>query len=73
MDQVLRRLALLRDPLRASSLVMIAGSLALWFRAKTVDQDQRANAEHRAIFVGLWPSMLWLCGEALPDKRGRRR
>jgi hypothetical protein len=73
MDKALRSLALLRDPLRASSLVMVAGSLGLWFRAKTVDQEQRANAEHRAIFVGLWPAMLWLLGEALPEQRGRRR
>jgi hypothetical protein len=73
MDRALRRVVWLRDPLRLSSLAMVAGSLGLWFRAKTVDQEQRANAEHRAIFIGLWPSMLWLMGEALPDKRGRRR
>ncbi len=39
--------------------------LSLWVRAKTVDQASRANAERRAIFVGLWPPMLWLIGEAL--------
>jgi hypothetical protein len=39
--------------------------LTLWVRAKTVDQDERGNAERRAIFVGLWPPFLWLVGDAL--------
>jgi hypothetical protein len=73
MDTVLRRIGWLRDPLRVSSLVMVACSLGLWVRAKTVDQDERANAERRAIFIGLWPSMLWLLGQGLPDQRRRRR
>ncbi|MDT7652002.1 MAG: hypothetical protein QOI36_3408, partial [Pseudonocardiales bacterium] len=33
-------------------------------RAKTVDQDERGNAERRALFVGLWPPMFWLFGDA---------
>ena len=39
--------------------------LTLWIRAKTVDQDARGNAERRAVFVGLWPPMFWLIGDAL--------
>ena len=39
--------------------------IGLWIRAKTVDQDERGNAERRALFVGLWPAMLWLLGDAL--------
>jgi hypothetical protein len=31
----------------------------------TVDQDERANAERRAVFVGLWPPMFWLLGDTL--------
>ena len=31
--------------------------IGLWIRAKTVDQDERGNAERRALFVGLWPPM----------------
>jgi hypothetical protein len=31
----------------------------LWIRAKAVDQEERGNAERRALFVGLWPPM---CG-----------
>jgi hypothetical protein len=33
--------------------------------AKTVDQDERGNAERRALFVGLWPPMFWLMGDSL--------
>jgi hypothetical protein len=39
--------------------------IALWIRAKTVDQEERGNAERRALFVGLWPPMFWLMGDAL--------
>jgi hypothetical protein len=39
--------------------------VGLWIRAKTVDQDERGNAERRALFVGLWPPMFWLIGESL--------
>jgi hypothetical protein len=49
----------------ASSLGSIALCLSLWIRAKTVDQEARGNAERRALFVGLWPPMFWLIGEAV--------
>jgi hypothetical protein len=39
--------------------------LALWVRAKTVDQDERGNAERRALFAGLWPPTLYLIGDSL--------
>jgi hypothetical protein len=39
--------------------------VGLWIRAKTVDQDERGNAERRALFVGLWPPMFWLIGDAI--------
>jgi hypothetical protein len=39
--------------------------IGLWIRAHTVDQDERGNAERRALFVGLWPPTLWLIGDAL--------
>jgi hypothetical protein len=58
--------------LHASSLGAVGLCIGLWIRAKTVDQEERANAERRALFVGLWPPMLWLIGEALrADERGR--
>ena len=51
--------------LHASSLASVGLCLALWIRAKTVDQDERGNAERRALFVGLWPPTLWLMGDSL--------
>ena len=58
--------------LHVASLASIGLCIALWIRAKTVDQDERGNAERRALFVGLWPPMFWLIGDAL-ERRGRRR
>ena len=43
-------------------------SIGLWIRAKTVDQEERGNAERRALFVGLWPPMFWMMGDALEKK-----
>ena len=48
-----------------ASLGSIGLCIVLWIRAKTVDQDERGNAERRALFVGLWPQMLWLIGDSL--------
>jgi hypothetical protein len=56
--------------LQAASLGSVALCLGLWVRAKTVDQDHRDNAERRALFVGLWPPMLWLIGHSLQDLEG---
>jgi hypothetical protein len=51
--------------LQATSLASIGLCLGLWFQAKTMDQDERQNAERRAIFVGLWPPTLWMIGTSL--------
>ncbi len=53
--------------LQVASLGSIGLCIALWMRAKTVDQDERGNAERRALFVGLWPPTLWLIGDSLRD------
>jgi hypothetical protein len=53
--------------LQAASLGSIALCLGLWVRAKTIDQEQRDNAERRALFVGLWPPMLWVMGDTLAE------
>lgn len=50
--------------LSAGSIVLCVG---LWIRAKTVDQEERGNAERRALFVGLWPPTLWLIGDSLRE------
>ena len=51
--------------LHTLSLASIALCIALWIRAKTVDQEARGNAERRALFVGLWPPMFWLIGDSV--------
>ena len=58
--------------LHATSLGTILLCIALWIRAKTVGEDERANAERRALFVGLWPPMFWLIGDSV-QRRERRR
>jgi hypothetical protein len=47
------------------SMASIGLCIGLWIRAKTVDQDERGNAERRALFVGLWPPTIWLIGDSL--------
>ncbi len=47
------------------SMGAISLCIGLWIRAKTVDQDERGNAERRALFVGLWPPTIWLIGDSL--------
>ena len=59
-------------PARAS-LGAIGLCIGLWIRAKTVDQDERGNAERRALFVGLWPPMFWLIGDSLRDREREAR
>lgn len=56
----------LRDwHLQLGSFGSIALCIGLWIRAKTVDQEERGNAERRALFVGLWPPMFWLMADSL--------
>jgi hypothetical protein len=51
--------------LHVASLGSVCLCITLWIRAKTVDQEERGNAERRALFVGLWPPMFWLMGDSL--------
>jgi hypothetical protein len=51
--------------LHTVSLGTVSLGLGLWIRAKTVDQSERENAERRALFVGHWPIMFWLMGDAI--------
>jgi hypothetical protein len=53
-----------------ASLGAVGSCIGLWIRAKSVDEDERGNAERRALFVGLWPGMLWLMGDSL-DRQAR--
>ncbi len=62
---LLRRSGLRGWHLHAMSFASVGLCIGLWIRAKTVDQEERGNAERRALFVGLWPPLLWLMGETL--------
>lgn len=68
----LHRLGVRGWHLHIASLSTIQLCITLWIRAKTVDQDERGNAERRALFVGLWPPMFWLIGDAV-ERRERPR
>lgn len=59
--------------LHSASLGSVGLCVALWIRAKTVDQDERGNAERRALFVGLWPPTFYLIGDSLERHERRRR
>jgi hypothetical protein len=72
--KTLYRAGLREDAGHAASLGSIGLCIGLWIRAKTVDQDERGNAERRALFVGLWAPTLWEIGDSLGDvERGKRR
>lgn len=59
--------------LHVASLASIWLCVGLWIRAKTVGEDERGNAERRALFVGLWPPMFWLMGDSLERHEPRLR
>jgi hypothetical protein len=65
--RALSRTGLRSAHLQLASLGSVGLCIGLWIRAKTVDQDERGNAERRALFVGLWPPMLWLMGDSVQD------
>ena len=65
LSEVLQRAGLRSTHFYAISIGSIGLCVGLWIRAKTVDQDERGNAERRALFVGLWPPMFWLMGDTL--------
>jgi hypothetical protein len=65
LTRVLHELGLRAWHLQYVSLGSVGLCVALWIRAKTVDQDERGNAERRALFVGLWPPTIWLIGDSL--------
>lgn len=68
---LLHRVGFRGSHLQVLSMGGVALCIGLWLRAKTVDQDERGNAERRALFVGLWPPTLWLLGESL-DRHPKR-
>ena len=73
LQRLLLRSSLRGWHLQAGSLGSIGLCITLWIRAKTVGEDERGNAERRALFVGLWPPMFWLMGDTVDRQRARRR
>jgi hypothetical protein len=63
--EAMRTIGLRGTHLHVLSMGGVCLCLGLWIRAKTVDQEERGNAERRALFVGLWPPTLWLIGDTL--------
>jgi hypothetical protein len=61
------------DHVQLLSMGSVGLCIVLWIRAKTVDQDERGNAERRALFVGLWPPTIWLIGDSLQRHERRSR
>ncbi len=66
-DRALHRAGMRSEYLHLMSMGSVGLCVVLWIRAKTVDQEQRGNAQGRALFVGLWPPMLWLIGDSLRE------
>lgn len=66
---LLHRVGIGPTSLHLAALGSIGLCIALWGKAKTLDEDERGNAERRALFVGLWPPMFWLIGDAVERAR----
>lgn len=67
LGQVLHRFGVRSTHLQLASMSAVALCIGFWSRAKGYDQDERGNAERRALFVGLWPSTLWLIGDSMRE------
>ena len=65
LTQLMHRAGLRSWHAQVGALGAVQLCIGLWIRAKTVDQEERGNAERRAFFVGLWPPLLWLIGDSL--------
>lgn len=74
LPRLLYKLGLRSPILHALSMGSVGLCLGLWIAAKTEDQEERGNAERRALFVGLWPPTFYLLGDSLERyERDRRR
>lgn len=68
LGKALQAVGLRSEHLQVASLASVFACVGLWIRAKTVDQSERAHAENRALFVGLWPFTLWLLSDQLAEQ-----
>ena len=65
LTKILYRSGLRSWHLQLMSLGSVSLCIGLWIRAKTIGEDERGNAERRALFVGLWPPTFWLIGDSI--------
>ncbi|MDX6676769.1 MAG: hypothetical protein QOE31_821 [Solirubrobacteraceae bacterium] len=65
LTKLLYRAGLRSWHLQLMSLGSVSLCVGLWIRAKTIGEDERGNAERRALFVGLWPPTFWLIGDSV--------
>ena len=65
LTKTLHRIGLRGWHLHVMSMASVCLCVGLWIRAKTIGEDERGNAERRALFVGLWPPTFWLIGDSV--------
>lgn len=65
--ELLRKFGLRSWHLESLSMGSVALCIVLWMRAASVDQDERGNAERRALFVSGWAPVLWLMSQSLRE------
>ncbi|WP_243087634.1 hypothetical protein [Streptomyces sp. 891-h] len=73
LEKLMYRIGLRGTHLQLASMGSVGLCIVFWMRAAGVDQDERGNAERRALFVGLWAPQLWLMGQGLGGYEQTRR
>lgn len=75
LTKLIYRIGLRSWHLHLASLGSIVLCVGLWIRAKTLPEDERGNAERRALFTGLWPPTFWMIANSIErhesDSSGR--
>ncbi|MFI7241418.1 hypothetical protein [Streptomyces qinglanensis] len=66
-EKLVHRIGLRRTHLQLASMGSVGLCIVFWMRAASFDQDERGNAERRALFVGLWAPTLWGISQSLDD------
>jgi hypothetical protein len=66
-EELTHRFGLRSTYLQLASMGSVAACTVFWMRAASLDQDERGNAERRALFVGLWAPTLWVMGQSLRE------
>ncbi|WP_229374977.1 hypothetical protein [Streptomyces spirodelae] len=72
-EKLMYRFGLRGTHLQLASMGSVGLCIVFWMRAASFDQDERGNAERRALFVGLWAPTLWMMGQTLGEYEQTRR